>query len=56
MKEKIWISLHNICGDCSRRTKMVLDLEKNSLKDVIRIVKMYYPKYNMACSRCSANR
>lgn len=52
-KRKIWIEIHQICGDCGRRLKEVFDLEKISEKELVKLVKLYRPKYNMACKRCS---
>ncbi len=55
-KQKTWIEIHQICGDCGRPFKVKIDLEKNSLKTVLMLVKVHYPKYQMACSRCSNKR
>lgn len=54
--DKCWIEIHQICGDCGRRIKEKFDLEKTPLKELIKLVKLYYPKHNMACSRCSNKR
>lgn len=51
--KKIWIEIHQICGDCNRRFKEVFDLEKTSEKALVKLVKLYHKKYNMACTRCS---
>jgi len=52
-EQKIWIEIHQICGDCGRRINEKFDLEKISQKDLIKLVKLYHPKFNMACSKCS---
>ena len=55
-EEKIWMEIHQICGDCGRRIKVKIDLEKISLNDLIKLVKSYYKKYNMACNKCSEKK
>lgn len=52
-KEAIWIDIHQICGDCGKRIKEKIDLEKQTLGEVIEIITSYYLKYNMACAKCS---
>lgn len=54
--ENIWIEIHQICGDCGRRIKERIDLEEISEKDLVKIVKLYHPKGNMACSQCSMKK
>jgi hypothetical protein len=51
--DKHWLEFHVVCGDCGRRIKDKIDLETHSLKKIIAIVKLYYPKNNMSCNRCS---
>ena len=52
-KKRIWIEIHQVCGDCGRRIKEDINLETNDLKTVQKLVKYYYPYGNMACKRCS---
>lgn len=51
--DKHWMEFHVVCGDCGRRFNDKFDLSQHSLKQVIAIVRSYYPKNNMSCTRCS---
>ena len=55
-KAEIWISIHQVCGDCGKRIKVKIDLEKIDLKSLLKTIKLYYEKYNMACSKCSNDK
>ncbi len=56
-KDKCWIEIHQVCGDCGRRIKKVISIKKDMNEEekrlLLKIIKNYLPKYNMACNFCS---
>ncbi len=55
-KNKCWIDIHQVCGDCGRRILEKIEIkeeDKEWEKIILKTVKLYANKYNMACSLCS---
>lgn len=55
-EDKCWIEIHQVCGDCGRRYKEVFIIrkDKESQDKLLKVLKPYLIKYNMACKNCSA--
>lgn len=53
MNRRTWFEIHAFCGDCGRRMLDKIDVSKTPLKDLLKIVKLFYVPGNMACAKCS---
>ena len=46
------VTFLKVCGDCGRKFKDTFVLPDNK-KDCMKIMSLYYKKYDLACRKCS---
>ena len=53
-REKEYIEITKICGDCGRRFKMKFEMpDEDQWKE---FVEFFFPKYNVCCNQCNKRK
>jgi len=51
-----FVEFTKVCGDCGRRFKQKYRMDGLTEKEALKLMKMYYKKYDLCCNKCSQKR